>query len=126
MRSASPLFAVRKMTGVGTSAGIWRICRQSSSPSFPGTMMSRMNKDDRLCNEYAADKQGRLHARGVSGAFRRMGREGTPEKGKYESAKRRQPRFRVVLRGGCWQSGGFAQCIPMSHALHSHWQVGAG
>src|SRR5437899_8473611 len=55
-----------------------------------------------------------------------MGREGTPEKGKYESAKRRQPRFRVVLRGGCWQSGGFAQCIPMSHALHSHWQVGAG
>src|SRR5207249_5522797 len=40
--------------------------------------------------------------------------EGTPEKGKYESAKRRQPRFRVVLRDGCWQSGGFAQCIPMS------------
>ena len=42
MRSASPLLAVRKITGVAASAGICRIWRHSSRPSLPGTMMSRM------------------------------------------------------------------------------------
>src|SRR5438128_11656069 len=102
------------------SAAVFPICNvEENGPHVIGRSIGcgftrRRLQGHHLCNEYSTDTQGHLHARGVSGAFRRMGREGTPEKGKYESAKRRQPRFRVVLRGGCWQSGGFAQCIPMS------------
>jgi hypothetical protein len=53
MRSASPLFAVRKITGVAASAGICRIWRHSSRPSFPGTIMSRINSVG-LCRSESA------------------------------------------------------------------------